>query len=107
MTSSAQYLIQDPHHEYAVRFIEQIHRNYGHRAICFYTDRRERLRQQARFPQLRSNAVAAAYVVEPERLDSFGELVRAQHDVIAVIPFSPGVRTCIAWARITPSPSRR
>ena len=31
----------------------------------------------------------------------------SRNTVIAVIPPSPAVRTCIAWARITPSSSRR
>src|SRR5271170_7079734 len=88
MSSSSHYLIQDPYHEYGVRFVEHIYRRYGYRAICFYTDRRERLLHEPGFPQLRSNCIAAAYDVEPARMNRFIEQMRARRDVIGVIPFN-------------------
>jgi ATP-grasp domain len=86
-SSSSHYLIQDPYHEYGVQFIDHLYRTYGHRAICIYTNRRERM-HEAQFPQLRSNAVAAAYDVNLNRLDDFVGMVKSRHKIIAVIPFN-------------------
>src|SRR5260221_310581 len=76
--SSAHYLIQDPYHEYGARFIDHIYRTYGHRAICIYTNRRERMIHEAQFPQLRSDAVAAACDVNLNRLDDFAGTVTSR-----------------------------
>jgi hypothetical protein len=80
------FLIQDPCHEYAVRFIEQIHRRLGLRAICFYTDRRERLRRVRQFPLLQSELVAASYDVSRSDLVRFAAHLRKHHRVAAVVP---------------------
>jgi hypothetical protein len=94
------YLIQDPHHEYAVRFIEHVYRKYGHRAVCFYTDPRERLRHAPRFPILRSEHVAAAYDIGNGDLSRFAAHVAAHHDVVAVLPFNePSVLPAARIAR--------
>src|SRR6266702_7621782 len=86
-SSSSHYLIQDPYHEYGAQFIDHLYQTYGHRAICIYTNRRERM-HEAQFPQLRSNAVAAAYDVNLNRLDDFVGMVKSRHNIIAVIPFN-------------------
>jgi hypothetical protein len=80
------FLIQDPCHEYAVRFIEQIHRRFGLRAICFYTDRRDRLRRSRQFPLLGSGLVAASYDVPRSDLVRFAAHLREHHHVAAVVP---------------------
>lgn len=80
------FLIQDPCHEYAVRFIEQIHRRFGLRAICFYTDRRERLRRVREFPLLESELVAASYEVSRSDLLRFAAHLREHHSVAAIVP---------------------
>jgi heptaprenyl diphosphate synthase len=82
------FLIQDPHHDYAVRFIEHIHRKYDYQAICFYSDRRQRIRQAPLFPQLASDCVAANYEVKPHQLAGFADHLRDTYDVAAVIPFN-------------------
>ncbi len=87
-SSSSHYLIQDPYHEYGVQFIDHIYRTYGHRAICIYTNRRERMIHEAQFPQLRSDAVVAAYDVNLNRLDDFAGMMKWRHKIIAVIPFN-------------------
>jgi len=80
------FLIQDPYHEYAVRFIEQIYRRFGLRAICFYTNRRERLRRARQFPLLESALVAACYDVSRSDLVRFAAHLRGHHSVAAVVP---------------------
>jgi hypothetical protein len=80
------FLIQDPCHEYAVRFIELIHRRFGLRAICFYTDRRDRLRRSRQFPLLESELVAASYDVPRSDLVRFAAHLREHHHVAAVVP---------------------
>jgi len=85
---SSHYFIQDPYHEYGVEFIDHVYRKYGHRAICLYTNRRERIVHETQFPQLPSNAVAAAYDVKLNRLDDFVSMVKSRYNIIAVIPFN-------------------
>jgi hypothetical protein len=82
------YLIQDPYHEYGMRFVEQIYRQYGHRAIVFYTNRRERLAQGSNAPKLRSECVAAAYNVPAGTMPRFVDALRAHPNIIGVIPFN-------------------
>ncbi len=82
----ASFLIQDPYHEYAARFIEQIYRRFGLRAICFYTNRRERLRRARQFPLLQSDLVAASYDVSRPDLARFAAYLREHHRVAAVVP---------------------
>ncbi len=91
MRSPSHYLLLDPHHPYAVHFIERLHRKYGHLAICAFTDRRERLLNEASFPQLRGPGVAATYDVDPAGLDEFAQLLKSRHRVIAAIPFNETV----------------
>jgi hypothetical protein len=71
-----------------VRFIEHIHRKYGYQAICFYSDRRQRIRQAPLFPQLASACVAANYEVKPHQLARFADHLRDTYDIAAVIPFN-------------------
>jgi hypothetical protein len=85
---SRQYLIQDPHHEYAVRFIDHLFRKHGHRAVCFYTDRAHRLRQEREFQILASDRIAASYDVPLDELETFAQHVRAHYDIAGIIPFN-------------------
>jgi ATP-grasp domain len=85
---SRYFLVQDPYHEYAVQFIEHIHRKYGYRAICFYSDRQLYLRQAPAFPLLRSRYVAATYEVMPNELARFAVHLRSHYDIAAVVPFN-------------------
>jgi len=87
-----QVLLQNPYHEYAVRFIELGARKYGCKAVCVYTDPRERIRQERSFPILRSDLIAASYDagrIGPKELA--GQLA-GRHRIAAVLPFNePGV----------------
>ncbi len=96
-----EYLIQDPHHEYAARFIEHLYKTYRYRAVCFYSDRRERLFHQRDFPVLRSECVAASYDVGTRDLSKFATHVAATHNVAAVLPFNePTVAPAVELARL-------
>lgn len=93
MGVAASFLIQDPCHEYAVRFIERIHRRFGMRAICFYTDRRARLRRVPQFPLLKSDLVTASYDVSRTDLVRFAAHLREHYRVAGVVPVNePAVR---------------
>jgi CelD/BcsL family acetyltransferase involved in cellulose biosynthesis len=89
MKSGSQFLIQDPYHEYGASFIEHIHRQYGHRAVCFYTDRHARFAMRG--GAAHREAVDAEYDIDLCDLDAFIAHVRTAHNVIAVVPFSENV----------------
>lgn len=102
------YVIQDPLHDYATRFIELLRRRFDLRAICVYTDRRERLRHAAAAPILRSDSIAAEYDATPGQFAALADHLRRHHRVVAVVPFSePTVlgatelarRLGLAWAQ--------
>jgi carbamoylphosphate synthase large subunit len=99
--AETEYLIQDPHHEYAARFIEHLYRTFGYRAVCFYTDRRERLFHQPDYPVLRSQCVAASYDVSARDLSRFSAHVASAHSIAAVVPFNePTVAPAVELARL-------
>ncbi len=81
-------LIQDPHHEYAARFIELIHAKYGYPAVCCFTDRKRRVYLSPDYPVLRSPAVLATCDVPRRDLRAFAKRVASVHEVVATIPFS-------------------
>lgn len=89
-----QYVIQDPYHDYAIRFMYQMHRNYGWKAVCFYTNTADLRRSFRSYPQLRDpEMVAASYRVSDGGLPRFIDHLRTEHDVRAVIPhYEPAVR---------------
>ena len=89
-----EFVIQDPYHDYAMRFMEVMHRRYGWRAVCMYLHP-EALRMNAyAYPRLRSaQYVAASYRVSEKGIPAFVEHVRTAHDIRAVIPhYEPSVR---------------
>lgn len=99
--AETEYLIQDPHHEYAARFIEHLYRTYGYRAVCFYTDRRERFFYQPDYRVLRSECIAASYDVSARDLSRFSAHVASAHSIAAVIPFNePTVAPAVELARL-------
>jgi hypothetical protein len=83
---TATFLIQDPYHEYALRLIERIYSRFGLRAICFFTNPRERRRRAREFPLLESGLVAASYDVSRSDLVRFAAHLREHHRVAAVVP---------------------
>jgi hypothetical protein len=84
----ASALFQDPCHPYAVHLIELLHRRHGHRAVCFFTDRKMRVREASAYPTLRSPLVEAVYDVSIDALGPFAERLRRRHDIVGVVPFA-------------------
>jgi hypothetical protein len=82
------YLIQDPHHEYASRFIRVIHERYGHRPIAMFT-RSAKERFYRRDDCLPDREFAAVYEVDPGDVDAFAAHLREKHcDLRTIIPYS-------------------
>src|SRR5262245_20532875 len=82
------FLIKDPLHEYAARFISLIHGKYGYRAICFFSDRKRRAYFSRKFPVLATPAVLASEDVDLDELSAFAARVGSAHHVVGVIPYS-------------------
>lgn len=81
-------LVQDPQHPYAVHLIQHVHRRYGHRAVCFFTDRRRRAVHERSYPALGTATVEATYDVALHELETFAERVRSRHDIVGILPFN-------------------
>lgn len=82
------YLIQNPHHEYASRFIQLIRERYGHRPIAFFTRSAKECfyRKQECLPDCE---FAAIYEINPGDLDRFAAHLREKHrDIEAIVPYS-------------------
>jgi ATP-grasp domain len=82
------YLIQNPHHEYASRFIQLIHERYGHRPIAFFTRSAKECfyRKQECLPD---GEFAAMYEVDPGDVDHFAARLRERHrDIEGIVPYS-------------------
>lgn len=91
--TARQYLIQDPCHDYAIRFLDLLRRRYGWQAVCMYTSPAA-LRVNARdYPQLQSpELVAGSYRVTEAGVPAFIDHLRSAHDIRAVVPhFEPSV----------------
>lgn len=109
LNMSGEYVIQDPYHDYAIRFMHLMQRKYGWRAVCFYTNSYDWRMNHSRYPELRSSdLVSASYRLAPGGLPSFIEHLKANHDVRAVVPFyEPSVLNCsriaagldLSWAQ--------
>ncbi len=82
-----EYLIQDPVHRQATDFIDVLHRRWGLRAVCFWTDGAAQARRAWQHPALRSAAVAAHYAADLDELPLLADVVRRRHDVVAVVPW--------------------
>lgn len=88
-----EYVIQDPYHDYAIRFMYEMANTYGWKAVCYYTNTEDLRRSFRAYPTLRDPAmVAASYRVGPDGLPAFIDHLRANHDIRAVIPhYEPAV----------------
>jgi hypothetical protein len=82
------FLICDPYHDYATRFIELVHSKFGYRAICLFTDRKRRTYEGRAYPIIHSDAVAGIYDVEPGDLGALARRMSAGYDVVGVIPYN-------------------
>lgn len=81
------FLIVDPFHDYALRFLEAIAKRHGYRPLCVVTARpsASQLRAHSALDGLELVHVPA------EELESFGRKLAAQREVIGAIPVSEAV----------------
>ena len=88
-----EFVIQDPYHDYAVRFIRQMRHQYGWRAVCYYTDTQDLRRSFHSYPELQDpDLVSASYRVAESGMDAFIAHLATAHDVRAVVPhYEPAV----------------
>lgn len=81
------YVLVDPHHDYAIRFIAAIGERHGYRPLCVMTGRVPRRTLRA-FPVLRGLETVH---VKPENLETFGRGLASQREVLGAIPFAESV----------------
>src|ERR1700694_5583364 len=81
------YVLVDPYHDYAIRFIAAIAERHGYRPLCVTTGRVPGRTLRA-FPALRSCETVR---VTPEGLESFGRRLASQREVLGAIPFAESV----------------
>lgn len=95
-----EYVIQDPYHDYAIRFMYEMANTRGWKAVCYYTNTEDLRRSFRAYPTLRdSTMVAASYRVGPDGLPAFIDHLRTAHDIRAVVPhYEPAVANAAAIA---------
>jgi hypothetical protein len=82
---SKTFLIVDPFHEYAVRFLDVVARHFGYQPICIFTEPGEIRAGLRNYPCLRG--LESAYLPR-EQLEDFGRQLRGRRDVAGAIPFN-------------------
>ena len=88
MTSfPGQILIENPTQQYAARFIDLYYEKYGMKTVAYYTDAVDMHRAAPRFPILRSDAIAADYLVDPNHVENLVPVLKSDHTIAAVIPY--------------------
>jgi hypothetical protein len=81
------FLIVDPFHEYALRFIDVVRERFGVAPLCVMTERRNALRLRE-YPQLRD---FERIHIPRGQLANFANRLCAQREVLGVIPFNEHV----------------
>jgi len=82
------YLIQDPYHPYAATFIDVIYRSWGHRAICLYTDEKNRFYASGEYPILDSECVAASVELVGADLERVARRLSRRYELAGIVPYS-------------------
>jgi hypothetical protein len=88
ISSRGTYVIQDPYHEYGQQFISHIYSRFGYRALCLYTDRRERRCYGRESQRAGRAAIADEYDFDPEHVDDLVKRMTSRHKVLGIIPFN-------------------
>src|SRR5690349_18064992 len=81
------FLLVDPDHEYAIRFIDLVVERFGYRPLCILCHSPSLSGRRAH-PKLRP--LERTYVPHAE-LETFGRRIRSELDVQGAIPFSEAV----------------
>jgi hypothetical protein len=80
-----QFLVVDPLHEYALRFIRVVTERFGYQPLCVYTDRALQRTAAREYPPLRATE---SIVVPASGLEQLGRRLRDERDIAGVIPFN-------------------
>ncbi len=83
-------LLIDPYQPYAELYISRLYREYGIQTVALHRNWRSRLVLEPRLPILRSRAVSAHYMVPAEGVEALAPMLRARHDITAVLPHDEG-----------------
>lgn len=86
-----QAVILDPYQPYARLLIERLYRNHGVQTICLHSDWRRRLLLEGRHRILRSDAVAAHYMLDDLDWAAVARGLLRRHNVVGVLPFEEGL----------------
>src|ERR1700694_1537439 len=81
------YVLVDPLHDYAPRFVAAIAERHGYRPLCVTTERTS-ARQLRKHPALHGFQHAH---VRSQDLEAFGRRLGAEQEVLGAIPFAESV----------------
>lgn len=79
------FIVVDPLHDYALRFVRVVTERFGYQPLCVYTDRVLRRMALHEFPALQGTE---SLVVPARGLQELGRRLRAERDIAGVIPFN-------------------
>lgn len=82
------YLIQNPRDAYAFRMMERIYERFGHRPICFYTNREARLDANPHTALSSLRLAVSLHDVSPGAILPFVDAMRPRHWLLGAIPYS-------------------
>lgn len=86
---SRHFILIDPFHEYATRFVDVIEGRFGYRPLCVHTGGRGEFRRGLReYPALRAHE---HLFVAPDGLQALGRELADARDVAGAIPFNEAV----------------
>src|SRR5260370_24031194 len=84
---SKTYVLIDPFHDYALRFISVIAERHGYRPLCLTTERAGASGLRA-YPALRD---CERLHVPGDDLESFGKKLVSEREVLGAVPFAESV----------------
>lgn len=79
------FILVDPLHDYALRFLRVVTSHFGYQPLCIYTDRALQRAAKNEYPELRG---AESLVVPREGLEALGQRLRSEREIAGVIPFN-------------------
>ncbi len=79
------FIVVDPLHDYALRFLRVVADHFGYHPLCIYTERALQRAAARDFPELRG---LESCVVPLSGLQALGQRLRSERDIAGVIPFN-------------------
>jgi hypothetical protein len=80
------YLIQNPYHPYAQRIVRYLWAHHGLKAICVYTNPKERFWLEPEHP-LDESAILEQHEITGDELESFARWAAGEHEVVTALPW--------------------